>query len=203
MDTLNQYRLNEQELIIGLKSGDESAYKELVKTRQSLVFNTCLGFLQNHEDAEDVTQDVFIKVFESIHQFKGESALSTWVYRVTVTSSLEFIRRKKRKKRAGFLMPILGADNEQNVEIPDFHHPGVSLDNREKAAMLFRAINQLPENQQIAFILNKVEGLSYQEVSQVMDTSLSAIESLLHRAKTNLKEILKNFYNLEEDRNNY
>lgn len=200
---MNQYRLNEQELIEGLKSGNESAYRELVETRQSLVFNTCLGFLQNHEDAEDVTQEVFIKVFESIHQFKGESALSTWVYRVTVTSSLEFIRRKKRKKRAGFLMPILGADNEQNVEIPDFHHPGVTLDNREKSVVLFKAINQLPENQQIAFILNKVEGLSYQEVSQVMDTSLSAIESLLHRAKTNLKEILKNFYNLGEDRNFY
>ncbi|MEY4868647.1 MAG: hypothetical protein RIT36_1546, partial [Bacteroidota bacterium] len=84
----------EQELILRLKAGDGIAFKELVETRQSLVFNTVLGFLQNHEDSEDVTQDVFIKVFESIHQFKGESALSTWVYRVAVTTALEFIRRK-------------------------------------------------------------------------------------------------------------
>ena len=188
----------EQELITRLKAGDGIAFKELVDTRQSLVYNTVLGFLQNPEDAEDVTQDVFIKIFESIGQFKGESALSTWVYRVAVTSALEFIRRKKRKKRFGFLSPILGEDNEVRMDLPDFQHPGVVLDNREKAAMLFRAIKQLPENQQIAFVLNKVEGLNYQEVADVMKTSLSAVESLLHRAKTNLKENLKNFYNLDQ-----
>jgi len=82
--------------------------------------------------------------------------------------------------------------------LPDFHHPGVSLDNKEKAAILFKAIKELPENQQIAFVLNKVEGLSYQEVAEIMKTSLSAVESLLHRAKTNLKEILKKLYNLNE-----
>ena len=161
------------------------------------MFNTVIGFLQNTEDAEDVTQDVFVKIFESITQFKGESALSTWVYRVAVTTALEFLRRKKRKKRFGFLSPILGDNNELTLDLPDFHHPGVTLDNREKSAILFKAIRQLPENQQTAFVLNKVEGLSYQEVAEVMKTSLSAVESLLHRAKTNLKELLKNFYNLE------
>ena len=190
--------LIEQELITRLKAGDGIAFRELVETRQSLVYNTILGFLQNPEDAEDVTQDVFIKIFESIGQFKGESALSTWVYRVAVTSALEFIRRKKRKKRFGFLSPILGEDNELTLDLPDFNHPGVALDNREKSTMLFKAIKELPENQQIAFILNKVEGLSYQEVSAVMQTSLSAVESLLHWAKTNLKENLKNFYNLDQ-----
>lgn len=189
--------LNEIELISRLKAGDAIAFKVLVETRQSLVFNTVIGFLQNAEDAEDVTQDVFVKIFESISQFKGESALSTWVYRVAVTTALEFLRRKKRKKRFGFLSPILGENNEPTLELPDFNHPGVTLDNREKSAMLFKAIRELPENQQTAFVLNKVEGLSYQEVAEVMKTSLSAVESLLHRAKTNLKELLKNFYNLE------
>ncbi len=189
--------MNEIELISRLKSGDAIAFRELVETRQSLVFNTVIGFLQNTEDAEDVTQDVFVKIFESITQFKGESALSTWVYRVAVTSALEFLRRKKRKKRFGFLSPILGENNELTLELPDFHHPGVTLDNKEKSAILFKAIRQLPENQQTAFVLNKVEGLSYQEVAEVMKTSLSAVESLLHRAKTNLKDLLKNFYNLE------
>jgi RNA polymerase sigma-70 factor (ECF subfamily) len=188
--------LTEQELIIGLKLKDEGAFRELVTTRQNLVFNTVLGFLQNQEDAEDVSQDVFIKILESIGQFKGESALSTWVYRVSVTSALEFLRRKKRKKRFGFMSPLWGENNEQTVEIPDFHHPGVAYDKRETAAILFKAIKKLPENQQIAFILNKVEGLSYQEVAEIMNTTLSAVESLLHRARTNLKEILKKIYTL-------
>jgi RNA polymerase sigma-70 factor (ECF subfamily) len=94
------------------------------------------------------------------------------------------------------MSPLWGENNEQTVELPDFHHPGVALDKRETSAILFKAIKKLPENQQIAFILNKVEGLSYQEVAEIMNTSLSAVESLLHRARTNLKEILKKFYTL-------
>lgn len=190
--------MTEQELISGIKSGNEKAFRELVNTRKSLVYNTVLGFVQNTEDAEDITQEVFVKVFESAHQFKGESAISTWIYRVAVTSALEFIRSKKRKKRFGFMRPLFGENNEPEIEIPDFHHPGIRLDNKEKAAMLFRSIKKLPENQQIAFVLNKLEGLSYKEIAEVMKTSISAVESLLHRSKTNLKENLKNLYNLKE-----
>jgi RNA polymerase sigma factor (sigma-70 family) len=190
--------VTEQALISRIRSGDEQAFKELVISKQTLVYNTVLGLLQNVEDAEDVTQEVFIKVFESIHQFKGESALSTWIYRVAVTTALEFIRAKKRKKRFGFMQPILGGEDETTIEIPDFHHPGVSLDNKEKAALLFASIKKLPDNQQVAFVLNKLEGLSYKEIAEIMKTSISAVESLLHRAKTNLKEILKNLYNLNE-----
>ena len=142
--------MTEQELIIGLKNRQEDAFKVLVETRQAIVYNTILGFLQNPMDAEDVTQDVFIKIYESIGQFKGESALTTWVYRVAVTSSLEFIRRKKRKKRFGFISPLWGEDNEQTVELPDFHHPGVLLDQREMSATLFKAIT----NNGVGIIVN-------------------------------------------------
>lgn len=159
-----------------------------------MVYNTVLGFLQNAEDAEDVTQDVFIKVYESIHQFKGESAFSTWLYRITVTSSLEFLRKKKRKKRFAFITGLLGDNNEPRHDPPDFVHPGVQLDNREKGRMLFKALKQIPENQRIAFTLHKVEGLSYQEVAGAMETSVAAIESLIHRARQNLKKLLKDYY---------
>jgi RNA polymerase sigma-70 factor (ECF subfamily) len=78
------------------------------------------------------------------------------------------------------------------MELPDFHHPGVALDKKENAARLFKAISQLPDNQKTAFTLHKLEDLSYQEVSDVMKTSVSAVESLMHRAKQNLRKILEN-----------
>ena len=186
--------MTEQYLIDQLKKGDESAFREIVETRQGMVYNTILGLVQNAEDAEDVTQEVFIKVFESVHQFKGESAFSTWLYRVAVTTALEFLRKKKRKKRFAFVTSLFGDDQNPLHDPPDFVHPGIQLDNRENARMLMDTVNKLPENQRIAFTLHKIEGLSYQEVAEVMQTSVSAIESLIHRGRQNLKKMLKNYY---------
>lgn len=166
----------------------------LVETWQNLVYNTALGIVQNAEDAEDIAQEVFVQAFQSIGSFKGESKLSTWLYRIAVTKSLDLERRKKRKKRFAFVRSIFGEQNEVLVNPPDFHHPGISLDNKEDAAVLFRAISALPENQRVAFTLNKVEGLSYQEVSEVMKTTVSSVESLMHRAKNNLRKMLEDYY---------
>jgi RNA polymerase sigma factor (sigma-70 family) len=183
--------LTEFELIQGLRNGDEAAFKYLVDTYKDRVFNTAIGFVQNAEDAEDVAQEVFIQVFRSIQNFKAESKLSTWIYRITTTRALDLLRSRKSKKRFGIIQRLFGEDNEPEMEIPDFNHPGVALDRKENAARLFKAIGQLPENQKIAFTLHKLEDLSYQEVSEVMGTSVAAVESLLHRAKQNLKKILE------------
>jgi len=184
--------VEEQHLIRALREGDGTAFRRLVDDRQAMVYNTVLGMLQNPEDAEDATQEVFMKVFESIGQFKGESALSTWIYRIAVTTSLEFLRKKRRKKRFGFVTSLFGEGNEPVTDPPDFVHPGVRLDQRENARLLFRAVAALPDNQRVAFTLHKVEGLSYQEVADVMGTTVSAVESLLHRARTNLRRTLEN-----------
>jgi RNA polymerase sigma-70 factor, ECF subfamily len=186
--------LDEKFLIEKLKQGDESAFKKIVETWQNMVYNTAIGILQNAEDAEDVAQEVFVQVYESIKGFKAESKLSTWLYRITVSKSLDHLRKKKRKKRFAFVQSIFGANNEMVVDKPDFHHPGVTLDNKERAAVLFEAIAQLPPNQKIAFTLNKLEGLSYQEISDVMNTSISSVESLIHRAKNNLRKLLTKHY---------
>lgn len=183
--------MNEQELIQGLRAGDEAAFRYLVDTYRDRVFNTALGIVQNAEDAEDVSQEVFIQVYRSIGSFKGESKLSTWLYRIATTRSLDLLRSRKSKKRFGLLQRLFGDGNEPVMELPDFNHPGVTLDRKENAARLFKAINRLPENQKIAFTLHKLEDLSYQEVSQVMQTSLPAVESLMHRAKQNLKKMLE------------
>lgn len=193
--------MNEQLLIEKLRAGDQTAFRDMVEARQGLVYNTVIGFLQHPEDAEDVTQEVFIKVFESIGQFKGESAFTTWLYRIAVTSALEFLRKKSRKKRSGLITRLFGDGNTPLADPPDFVHPGVKLDQRENARMLFAAMNTLPENQRIAFTLHKVEGLSYQEVASVMAISVSAVESLLHRSKQNLKKTLEKTMKDRNERN--
>jgi RNA polymerase sigma-70 factor (ECF subfamily) len=183
--------LDELELIQELRKGNEQAFKTLVETYQDMVFNTAIGIVQNAQDAEDVAQEVFIRIFRSIHSFKGESKLSTWIYRITTSCALDLIRSRKSKKRFAFLQRLFGENNEPIYEVADFYHPGVALDQKENAAKLFKAIDQLPENQKVAFTLHKVEDLSYQEISDVMRTSVSAVESLMHRAKQNLKKILE------------
>jgi RNA polymerase sigma-70 factor (ECF subfamily) len=188
-------RLDERILVEQLKQGNEAAFKTIVETWQNMVFNTALGIVQNAEDAEDIAQEVFVQVYQSIGSFKGESKFSTWLYRITVTKSLDHERRKKRKKRFAFVRSIFSEQNEALVNPPDFHHPGVVLDDKEDAAVLFSAIAELPENQRVAFTLNKVEGLSYQEVSEIMKSTVSSVESLMHRAKNNLKKKLEDHYN--------
>ena len=183
--------MNEIELIQGLRNGDETAFKFLVDTYQDRVFNTAIGIVQNAEDAEDVAQEVFIQVYKSIHGFKGESKLSTWLYRIATTRALDLLRTRKSKKRFGFVQRLFGEGNEPLHEIPDFNHPGIALDQKENAAKLFKAIGQLPDNQKTAFTLHKLEDLSYQEISEVMKTSVPAVESLMHRAKQNLRKILE------------
>ena len=180
--------MTEQELIYGLRNGEELAFRELVHQFQKRVFNTSLGLLQHNADAEDMAQEVFIQVYRSIASFKAESKLSTWIYKITVTKCLDHLRSKKRKKRFGFVAALFGADNTPVYEPEEFDHPGVQLDKKEDAAILFKLVQQLPENQRTAFILNKVEELSYREIADILHTSESAVDSLLQRAKQNLRK---------------
>ena len=186
--------LNEWNLIERLKKGDEAAFKEIVESSQGLVYNTALGIVQNPEDAEDVAQEVFVQLCESIRSFKGESKLSTWLYRITVSKAMDHLRKKKRKKRFAYVQSLFGANEQLIYDPPDFVHPGVSLDNKEKAKELFKAIDQLPPKQKIAFTLNRIEGLNYQEISEIMKLTVASVESLLHRARKNLRKNLETYY---------
>ena len=186
--------LEDQSLIADLKNGSEEAFKSLVELYQLQVYNTALGLLRSAEEADDTSQEVFIEVYLSIGKFKGESKLSTWIYRITVTKSLELMRFKKRKKRFAPLMSLFNMDGEQTVEPVEFSHPGVQLEQKENANYLFKAIALLPEKQLAAFTLHKLEGLSYHEIAEVMGASISSVESLMHRAKANLQKHLKTYY---------
>ena len=188
--------MNERELIVLLKKKDREAFKTIVETWQGMVYNTALGLLQNAEDAEDAAQEVFMQVYESISSFKEESKFSTWLYRITVSKSLDHIRKKKRKKRFAFIQSLYGKNDGIMIEPPDFFHPGVRLENKENAVVLFDAIGKLSPNQKTAFILNKLEGLSYLEIGEIMKLSDSAVDALLQRAKKSLQKYLKYYYSL-------
>jgi RNA polymerase sigma factor (sigma-70 family) len=185
--------VQEAELINLLINRNEEAFRFLVGTHSEKVYNTTLSIVQNQHDAEDVTQEIFVEIFQSISKFKGQSKLSTWIYRIAVTKSLEFIRSKKRQKRSGIFQALFKKE-EPITEAIHFHHPGIQLENKERAAVLFAAIERLPENQKTAFILSKIEELSYEEIADIMQLSISSIESLLFRARQSLRKTLFNYY---------
>ena len=167
-------------------------YPEVVELGKDMVYNTALGIVQNELDAEDITQDVFITLFEKISGFREESMLSTWLYKITIRKSLDHEKNKKREKNGGLLKRIFSITPEETPAT--FVHPGILLDNKERATILFSALKKIPQEQRIAFTLQKLEGLSNQEIAAVMDKSIYAIESLQARAKKSLREILKYYY---------
>ena len=181
-------------LVTILKYADELVFRQLVLQYQDKIFNTCISLVKNAEDADDLTQEVFIEIFRSIHKFREDSLLSTWIYRIAVNKSLEHLRRMKRKRRAGILTWFNKEYREVSNDAADFNHPGVMAENEEQSRILFRAVEKLPESQKIAFTLHKLEGLSYEQIAAVMQKTLSSVESLMHRAKSNLKKELYEYY---------
>ena len=186
--------MNQPEFVEQLQQGDESAYKKLVEDYQVMVYNTALGIVQNADDADDITQEVFIQAFNSVSSFKGDSKLSTWLYRIAVSKALDHEKKKKRKKRFGFVQRLFGINDEVDKQQAVFDHPGVQMEKKESADALFKALKQIPDKQRIAFTLHKLEGQTYQEVAKIMNTTVFSVESLMSRARLNLKKILKKYY---------
>lgn len=156
-----------------------------------MVFNLSLNYVQNVEDAEEITQDVFVAVHQALSTFGNRSSLSTWIYRITINKSLDHIKAKKRKKRFGFIFSIFGDDTTPANDAQHFNHPGVQLEQKEAMANIFACINALPDNQKTALLLSKTEQKSQAEIAEIMDISVKAVESLIQRAKTNLSAKLK------------
>ncbi|AWG20071.1 hypothetical protein FFWV33_00320 [Flavobacterium faecale] len=172
-------------------SFDAPSFQDMYKQYKSLVYNVALSYVQNVEDAEEITQDVFVQLHQSIGTFKSQSSLKTWIYRIAINKSLDFLKHKKSQKR--FFIFGKRSDNEYEIQnISNFEHPGILLENKEKSKLLFEVINELVEKQKTAFILSKIDGLTNPEISVIMEITVSAVESLLFRAKENLKKKLGN-----------
>lgn len=175
-------------LISRAAEGNSIACSTIYYQYKDKIFNTILYLVHNFEDAEDILQETFAEVFKSLSSFQGDSSLQTWIYRIAVNKTIEFIRKKKAKKRWSLL-------SFSEVEIVDdiSLHPGTRLDKREEAANLYKAINKLKENQGIAFTLFFIEDFSQKEIAEIMNISVSNVESLVHRAKQFLKKELEKY----------
>ncbi|PZX50614.1 RNA polymerase sigma factor [Algoriphagus chordae] len=182
-------------LIERIGSGDQIAFKELYDAFSARVYNTLLSYTQNEEDAEELLQDVFVKVFHESAKFRQDSSVSTWIYRIAVNRALDFKRSQQATKRKGFFYSLYKKDSgDIQYDQTDFVHPGVKLENQEDAKALFRVIETLPENQKTAFILTQIEDLNQTEAAEIMQLSRKAVESLVRRAKENLKKTLIHLY---------
>ncbi|MCX6146765.1 MAG: RNA polymerase sigma factor [Candidatus Kapabacteria bacterium] len=183
--------LDESNIVDRLKNEDKSAFEVIVSNYSYKVLNTCYKFLQNREDAEDIAQEVFIEVFQSIRTFRSESKISTWIYRIAVTKCLDEIKKRNRKKRLSDLGKLLHIDEIINLISSD-SPSDQKIKEEEKMAEINQALNKLPDNQRIAFTLSKIDGYSNSEIADIMNISMIAVESLIYRSKKKLNDELKN-----------
>lgn len=182
--------MTDDELIKQILQGDKERFSMLVKQYQQMVFRTCMGFLHNKDEAEDLTQDVFIQAYQSLSGFKGRASFSTWIYRIAVNSSLNKVKRSPLKLIFQRFDHIEGSKKEIFSFLATEEDPESILIRQEHVEWLQRALDSLPENQRTAIVLSKYDNLSQKEISEIMNTTEGAVESLLQRAKKNLRDIL-------------
>lgn len=170
------------ELLALTAAGDQQAFAELVRSHQDRVFNLACRFSRNRQDGEDLAQEVFLKVWKHAGTFKGQAAFSTWLYRLAVNTCLNY---RQKNKIATEPLPLLGDFAAETDPA------GTEILARERKNLLDRALNALPARQKLAIILANFEGKSYEEIATIMEVSISAVETLLFRARQNLGNILK------------
>jgi RNA polymerase sigma-70 factor, ECF subfamily len=187
--------MDDLELIGRLSQNDPLAFRKLVEQYKDMVFRTSMGLLHDKEEAEDIAQEVFIEVFKSIGYFRGESKLSTWLYRITINKSLNELKKIHRKKAWAKIEDLIAGNKEARKEISIEDKSGeIEAESKELGVILQQAIDELPDNQRIAFVLAKYDELSYKEIAEIMNSTVSSVESLVHRAKSNLQKRLQKIY---------
>lgn len=157
-----------------------------------MVYNLCLNYLHGREDAQEATQDVFVKVHERLVGFKGDASVGTWIYRITINTCLDRLKARRRKKRSLLGWFSLSDEHVERSASLLFDHPGVAAEDREALERLFAVVDDLPEQQRTALMLKTAEDLSMNAIAEVMGLTPKAVESLLSRARANLRQRLPN-----------
>ena len=183
----------DSELVEAFRAKDQGAYIELVERYTEKAHNLAVRITRSREDAEEILQDVFITVFNKIDSFKGESAFSSWLYRVTVNTA--FMKLRKRKKHASVeLDESLPSTNGWTMDRSDSCDINYMTSRHQLRQELEQAISKLPDEYKLIFVLRDVDGLSNQEVGEVLSLSVPAVKSRLHRSRSMLRKRLMKFY---------
>ena len=180
-------------MVAQLQQGSEAAFRNLVERYQDRIYRTVLSLLRSPEEAEDVAQEVFMEVYQTIGRFRGDAALSTWLYRLATSRALKNRQKARAKKRFAYFTGLLGFGNDVLHEVPDHAHPLALLEGQQQLRLLFDHIARLPDQQQVAFSLRHEQELSYEEIAAVLTTTVPAVESLLFRARQTLRKNLQSY----------
>jgi RNA polymerase sigma-70 factor (ECF subfamily) len=187
--------ISEKELVERAKNGDLSAQAKIVLNHEKMVYNLGLKLLGNAEQAECVLQETFLKVLQALPQFEERSQLSTWIYRIATNQALMRLRNRKRQQVSfNDMANEDGADYSEFVRSLDAT-PLDNLLNQELKEKMERAIEKLPENYKTVFVMKDIEGLPLKEIADILDLSLPAVKSNLHRARVFLRNQLADMWN--------
>ena len=183
-----------EELMGRIAEGDNSAFEILVHRHQTSILNLIYRFIGDRTQAKDLAQEVFIRVWQAAGSYQPKAKFTTWIYRITANLCMNELKSSRRRRLFQFLR--FGKDQGNTIEevlVDVSPSPEDLLLSREQSRRISDALQSLPDNQRMALILKRYDDLSYQEIAQIVGCSVSAVESLLVRAKRTLQEKLKNY----------
>ena len=183
---------NEQNLLKKAKNGDIEAFEKLIEGYQKKVFNIAFRMLGNYEDASELAQEVFIKIFKGIKSFKEESTFSTWVHKITTNTCLDEIRKNKNIINISIDEELKQENSNIHMQIVDNSPtPELVFEQKEIRNTVLKAIEKLSGEHRAAIILRELQGFNYEEISIILKCPIGTVKSRINRAKQELKEILK------------
>lgn len=185
----NYQTVSDEGLISRTCGGDQMAFQTLVERYQSKVIGIAYGVVHNSDDAKDVAQNVFVKVYKSIDKFRGDSKFSTWLHRIIINVAIDFIRQKKKKTALEY-DDTYRQDVELSAPHPQKTLPSDKLLTKELYAKLQEAVQQLPDTQRTTFVLREMENLSYSDIAEAMECSEGTVMSRLFYARQKIREYL-------------
>ncbi len=187
--------IQEQEFIKELKAGSEKAFNRLISENQTKVYRIALSIVKNHSDAEDIAQEVFIRIYTSISSFKGNSSLATWIYKITYNRSLDFLKKNNKKMKTTKTL-----DDPEDAELltlaGERFIPEKEFEDKQMKEDIHTALQKLPEDQRQLIELKDIHGFSYEEILDITGLKDGTMKSRLNRARTSLRKMLQTKWNI-------